>query len=113
MLMTQNIITISPEIQSGAPVFKGTRVPVKNLYDYLLGGDTIDEFLNDFPSVKREQVIQLLQLMKQIFTLSSSTPHEKMLLDENLPRPLKNHFSDKVEIFTVPELGWASKKMVS
>jgi len=50
--MTTNIITISPEIQSGSPVFTNTRVPVKNLFDYLKGGDTIDEFLHDFPSVK-------------------------------------------------------------
>ncbi len=63
--MNQNIITISPEIQSGIPVFSGTRVPVKNLYDYLVGGDSIDEFLNDFPSVEREQVVQLLQTEKK------------------------------------------------
>jgi len=75
--MTQNIITISPEVQSGTPVFSGTRVPIKNLYDYLVGGDSIDEFLNDFPSVKREQVIQLLQMMEQIFTLSPVASHEK------------------------------------
>ena len=75
--MTHNIITISPEVQSGTPVFSGTRVPVKNLYDYLLGGDSIDEFLNDFPSVKREQVIQLLLMMEQIFTLSPVAPREK------------------------------------
>ncbi|MEM6261666.1 MAG: DUF433 domain-containing protein [Bacteroidota bacterium] len=75
--MTQNIITISPEIQSGIPVFSGTRVPVKNLYDYLVGGDSINEFLNDFPSVKREQVVQLLHMMEHIFTFSPPIPHEK------------------------------------
>ena len=46
--MTSNIITISPDVQSGTPVFAGTRVPVKNLFDYIKGGDTIAEFLNDF-----------------------------------------------------------------
>ena len=64
------LITISPEIQSGEPVFAGTRVPVKNLFDYLRGGDTIDEFLTDFPSVKREQVDRLLSLAEHTFTLS-------------------------------------------
>lgn len=63
--MRANIITISPEIQSGAPVFTGTRVPVKNLFDYIKGGDTIDEFLLHFPSVKREQVEDLLNILQQ------------------------------------------------
>ena len=54
------IITISPNIQSGEPVFTDTRVPIKNLFDYLKAGDTLDEFLHDFPSVKKNQVITLL-----------------------------------------------------
>ncbi len=58
------IITISPNIQSGEPVFTDTRVPVKNLFDYLKAGDTLEEFLHDFPSVKRSQVIELLKLKK-------------------------------------------------
>ena len=56
------VITISPEIQSGEPVLSGTCVPVKNLFDYLKGGDTIDEFLSDFPSVENEQVLALLKM---------------------------------------------------
>jgi uncharacterized protein (DUF433 family) len=47
------IVTISPEIMSGIPVFSGTRVPVQNLLDYLKAGDSIDEFLDGFPTVKR------------------------------------------------------------
>ena len=66
--MLNQIITISPEIQSGTPVFTGTRVPVKNLFDYLKGGDTIDEFLTDFPSVSREQVIELITCSEHIFS---------------------------------------------
>jgi uncharacterized protein (DUF433 family) len=54
------IVTISPEIMSGTPVFKGTRVPVQNLLDYLKAGDSIDDFLDGFPSVSREQVIAFL-----------------------------------------------------
>ena len=67
-----DLITISPDIQSGTPVFVGTRVPVKNLFDYLKGGDTIDEFLEGFPSVKREQVIKLLDLAEHTFTLTDT-----------------------------------------
>lgn len=70
-------ITISPDIQSGTPVFAGTRVPVKNLFDYLRGGDTLAEFLHDFPSVSREQVDVLLQMMETILTLNPVGPYEK------------------------------------
>jgi len=49
-----------PEILSGTPVFMGTRVPVRALFDYLEGGDTLEEFLYQFPSVKREQAITVL-----------------------------------------------------
>lgn len=66
--MLADLITISPEIQSGTPVFARTRVPVKILFDYLKGGDTIEEFLHDFPSVNREQVIQLLVLLEKHYT---------------------------------------------
>jgi uncharacterized protein (DUF433 family) len=48
------------EILSGTPVFIGTRVPVQSLFDYLEGGDTLDEFLRQFPSVRREQAIAVL-----------------------------------------------------
>lgn len=68
MLDTQTItqlINRDPEIMSGAPVFMGTRVPVKTLIDYLQGGHTLDEFLSDFPSVSREQANGVLQLAKQ------------------------------------------------
>jgi len=53
-------ITISPNIQSGEPVFTHTRVPVKNLFDYLKTGHSLNDFLEDFPSVTKEQAIQVL-----------------------------------------------------
>lgn len=56
------IINIDKEILGGTPVFNGKRVPIKNLFDYLETGETIDEFLDDFDGVKREQVIKLLEL---------------------------------------------------
>ncbi|CAN5762713.1 hypothetical protein BH24ACI1_BH24ACI1_24380 [soil metagenome] len=61
-----DIITINKEIQSGTPVFKGTRVPIQSLFWHLESGVTIDEFLEDFPSVTKNQVIQLLQLSNKM-----------------------------------------------
>ena len=56
---------VDPEIMSGAPCFAGTRVPIQNLMDYLEGGDSIDEFLEDFPTVSRQQVISFLKEAKE------------------------------------------------
>jgi len=55
--MERPVISCDPEVMGGAPVFAGTRVPVETLLDYLEGGETIDSFLDGFPSVTREQVI--------------------------------------------------------
>jgi uncharacterized protein (DUF433 family) len=63
-LAMNSVIRIDPEIMSGAPCFAGTRVPIQNLIDYLEGGDSIDEFLEDFPSVRRDQVISFLEEAK-------------------------------------------------
>lgn len=59
-------ITISPNIQSGEPVFSNTRVPVKNLFDYLKAGHSLNEFLEDFPSVTKEQAIQVIEHFENI-----------------------------------------------
>lgn len=69
--MIANVITISPKIQSGTPVFTNTRVPVKNLFDYLKAGDTTEEFLNDFPSVTKEQVLSILSYMENLITFEN------------------------------------------
>src|SRR5438477_11304237 len=60
------VIHSDPDILGGIPVFVGTRVPVKTLYDYLEGGDSLDEFLNDFPSVTREYAIAALELAREM-----------------------------------------------
>lgn len=54
------VISVSPDILGGTPVFAGTRVPVQTLLDYLKGGESIDDFLEGFPSVRREQVVAVL-----------------------------------------------------
>lgn len=59
--MKTRLITSDPEILGGTPVFTGTRVPVKNLTDCLEAGDSIDEFLDDFPSVSRAQIVEFLE----------------------------------------------------
>lgn len=61
MLQNSPIITTSPEIMGGTPVFAGTRVPAQTLLDYLKAGESIDDFLDGFPTVTREQVIALLE----------------------------------------------------
>ena len=61
MLKYSLIIRTSPEIMGGTPVFAGTRVPVQTLLDYLKAGESIDDFLDGFPTVTREQVIALLE----------------------------------------------------
>ena len=58
------VVHSDPDILGGTPVFVGTRVPVKSLFDYLEGGDTLDEFLTQFPSVKREQAVATLELAR-------------------------------------------------
>jgi uncharacterized protein (DUF433 family) len=58
--MRRKIIGCDPDVMSGTPVFAGTRVPVRTLLDYIEGGDSIDVFLDGFPTVKREQVIAFL-----------------------------------------------------
>jgi uncharacterized protein (DUF433 family) len=60
------VIHSDPEILGGTPVFAGTRVPVKTLYDYLEAGDTLGEFINDFPSVTREQAVAALELAREM-----------------------------------------------
>ena len=62
--MSQSVVKIDPEIMSGAPCFAGTRVPIQNLIDYIEGGDSIDDFLEGFPTVSREQVIAFLEEAK-------------------------------------------------
>lgn len=61
MMKLEHIVHSDPEIVSGEPVFAGTRVPVRNLLDYLEGGQTLEEFREDFPSVSREQAIAFLE----------------------------------------------------
>ncbi len=59
---TRSVVEVSPDVMSGTPVFAGTRVPIATLFDYLKGGDSLDEFLDDFPTVTRDQAVLLLEM---------------------------------------------------
>jgi len=63
-MANNNWITCSKEILGGTAVFKGTRVPVKTLIDYLQGGDRLKDFLNDFPTVSKDHALRVLDLAK-------------------------------------------------
>ena len=64
----QDIIQVDKDIMSGQPVFVGTRVPVDSLFDHLEAGISLDEFLDDFPSVSKEQAISLLEIANKMLT---------------------------------------------
>ena len=64
--MKQHVIHSDPEILGGTPVFVGTRVPLRNLIDYLEGGESLDEFLDQFPSVSREQAVAALEMAHEL-----------------------------------------------
>lgn len=61
----KDLIEVDPEKMSGAAVFRDTRVPINHLFDYLKAGDSLEVFLTDFPTVKREQALGVLELMRE------------------------------------------------
>ena len=69
--MSRKVINIDSNILSGTPVFNGTRVPVEILFDHLESGLTIDQFLDDYPTVKKKQVIEVLELAGKLFNSDS------------------------------------------
>jgi uncharacterized protein (DUF433 family) len=73
-MIRKGVVHSDPEVLGGTPVFVGTRVPVQSLFDYLEGGETVDEFLRQFPSVKREQVLAALEMARDsVLTGAHST----------------------------------------
>jgi len=65
MLPKSAVVHSDPQVLGGTPVFVGTRVPVQSLFDYLEGGETLDEFLRQFPSIGREQALAALELARE------------------------------------------------
>ena len=78
--MDGKVINIDPEILNGTPVFFGTRVPIKNLFDYLETGDSIETFLEDFESVRKDQVVKVLEMSQKLIESSSNILNENIAL---------------------------------
>ena len=74
MKAPDNLLHSDPQILGGTPVFVGTRVPVQTLLNYLEAGDPLDEFLDHFPSVTREQAVAVLALTEQMPTPPARSP---------------------------------------
>ena len=74
--MHNSVINIDKDIMGGTPVFYGTRVPIKNLFDYLETGDSIETFLEDFEGVSREQVVKILEISKKFIESSTDILNE-------------------------------------
>ena len=71
----KELILIDPEILGGQPVFKGTRVPVETLFDHLVAGGSLEEFLEEFPTVSRQQAIATLELANKLLTSKNIAKH--------------------------------------
>ena len=67
-MQISDIITIDAEVLGGQPVFKGTRVPIESLFDHLEAGISLDEFLDDFPSVSKEHAVAVLEIANKLMT---------------------------------------------
>ena len=76
MAMNGQIINIDKDILGGTPVFSGTRVPIKNLFDYLETGESIDVFLDDFEGVSKSQVVRLLEMSQKLIETSTNILNE-------------------------------------
>ena len=74
--MDRRVINIDPDILGGTPVFFGTRVPIKNLFDYLVTGDSIEVFLEDFEGVSKDQVVKILEMSQKLIETSTNILHE-------------------------------------
>jgi len=74
--MDGKVINIDPEILGGTPVFFGTRVPIKNLFDYLETGESIEIFLEDFDSVSKDQVVKVLEMSQKLIESSANILNE-------------------------------------
>jgi uncharacterized protein (DUF433 family) len=74
----EKVIHVDPDILGGTPVFWGTRVPVKNLFDYLKTGETVGDFLKDFETVRRDQAVHVLELSKKLIETSIAILHESV-----------------------------------
>lgn len=71
MVATRLVVHSDPDVMGGTPVFVGTRVPVTAMFDYLVAGDSLDRFLDHFPTVEREQAIEALEMARHVLIQSA------------------------------------------
>ena len=81
--MKQSVVIIDPNVLGGTPVFKGTRVPIQNLFDWL-ENETLDNFLNNFPSGRKEQALEVLRIAEKLVT-------DRKFVNENTARRKSTH----------------------
>ncbi len=105
--MKIDAVSIDGEVMGGVPVFKETRVPVESLFQWL-ETETMEEFLENFPTVSKAQAVQVLEAAGRLIT-SEKVLHE-IFLDENIPVQLKKHLGEADEWVTVKELNWQGTK---
>jgi uncharacterized protein (DUF433 family) len=104
-----DLITIDRDILGGEPLFKGTRVPIYSLFGHLEAGVTLNEFLEDFPTVTRAQAVAILEIANKMLSSKKLMKCMRLLLDENLPKRLKQDLLNH-EVFTVRDMKWAGVK---
>ena len=100
-----DLITVDPDILGGTPVFKGTRVPIKTLFEYLESNYSLEEFLECFPSVTREMACRVLERSEAVLL----APAMKILVDECVPWPMRHLFSGH-DCTSVQRRGWRGTK---
>lgn len=71
--MNASLVSRNPDVMSGALCFTGTRVPVKNLFDYLEGASSLEDFLEDFPSISRDKAISVLETARELLSADAPT----------------------------------------
>jgi len=106
--MNYGPINIDPETMGGTAVFTGTRVPVQALFDYIETGETLNEFLENFPSVKKDYAIQVLEMARKSITTEKIL--NEILLDENMPKKIKYDFGEGIEVRTVRDMNWLGQE---
>ena len=101
--MSTSLVSRDPEVMSGALCFRGTRVLVKNLFDYLEGSSTLEDFLEDFPSISREAAVSVLEAARERLTLDATDAYE------SVPSRLRHSLADH-SVRTVVDCGWSGVK---
>jgi uncharacterized protein (DUF433 family) len=76
--MISNVVSVHPEIVSGTPVFKNTRVPIQTLFDYLATGESLEVYLEDYPSVEKEQIFSVIDLAGKLLVQLADTINKNL-----------------------------------